>query len=184
MKKTFASIIIIALVLVSCKKEQNPFLISKNAIGFLTDTTQVKDLELVFPNDSIATYEGNETFNLPVNMVEIFDTNKNKLLILTPREISDSTSTIGNVRIVDSRYKTEKGISTLSTFKDIQKAYKISKIDNLINSVLISVNEINASFSIDKTELPANLRYDTSATIEAIQIPESAKIKFFFLYWD
>ena len=117
-------------------------------------------------------------------MVEIFDTNKNKLLILTPREISDSTSTIGNVRIVDSRYKTEKGISTLSTFKDIQKAYKISKIDNLINSVLISVNEINASFSIDKTELPANLRYDTSATIEAIQIPESAKIKFFFLYWD
>ena len=160
MKKTFASIIIIALVLVSCKKEQNPFLISS-----------LKQTLLV-------------AFNLPVNMVEIFDTNKNKLLILTPREISDSTSTIGNVRIVDSRYKTEKGISTLSTFKDIQKAYKISKIDNLINSILISVNEINASFSIDKTELPANLRYDTSATIEAIQIPESAKIKFFFLYWD
>lgn len=184
MKKTIASILIISFLFVSCKKEQDPFLISNKSIGFLTDTTQVKDLELIFPSDSIATYEGNETFSLPVNMVEIFDTNNNKLLILTPREISDSTSTIGNVRVVDSRYKTDKGISILSTFKDIQDAYDISKIDNLINAIVISVNEINASFSIDKTELPANLRYDTSFKIEAVQIPEDSKIKYFFIYWD
>jgi len=183
MKKTFASIVIIALVLVSCKKEQNPFLISENAIGFLTDTTQVKDLELAFPNDSVVNYKGDETFKIPMNMIEIYDNDKNKLLILTPHKMSDSTSAIGNIRIVDSRYKTEKGISTLSTFKDIQDNYKISKIDNLINSIVVSVNEINAAFSIDKTELPANLRFDMNLKIEAIQIPDNAKIKFFFINW-
>jgi hypothetical protein len=49
--------------------------------------------------------------------------------------------------------------------------------------VVVSVNEINASFTIDKTELPGGLRFDMDATIDAIQIPEKAKIKFFMLHW-
>ena len=105
-------------------------------------------------------------------------------MTLTPNNIADSSATITNIRINDSRYKTEKGITTLSTFKDIQETYKISKIDNLINSIVISVNEINAQFAIEKTELPANLRYDMSTNIEASQIPDNARIKYFFINWD
>ena len=67
--------------------------------------------------------------------------------------------------------------------KDINAAYKISKIDNLINSIVVSVNEINASFTIDKKELPASLRFDMDMTIDPIQIPEKAKVKFFILHW-
>lgn len=150
----------------------------------LTDTTQVKDLKMVFPNDSIANYKGDATFNIPLNLVEVYEKGGNLLLTLTPRKISDSTSTISNIRIEDSRFKTEKEISTLSRFKDIQDTYKISKIDNLINSVVISVNEINAQFAIDKTELPENLRYNMNSKFEASQIPDNARIKYFFINWD
>ncbi|MCK7592020.1 hypothetical protein M0G43_15635 [Subsaxibacter sp. CAU 1640] len=184
MKKYYIYTIILTLVLSSCKKEQDPFLVSKQGVGLLNDSTQVKDLKLVFPKDSIANYKGDSTFKIPMNLIEVYEKNGKLLLSLTPKTIADSTSTISNVRIEDSRFKTEKNISTLSRFKDIQAAYKISKIDNLINSIVISVNEINAQFAIDKNQLPANLRYDMGLKIEASQIPDNAKIKYFFINWD
>ena len=175
----------ILLIFVSgCKNEKDPFLVSKNQIGFLTDSSKVKNLKAAFPNDSVVNYRGDSTFNIPMNMVEVYEKSGDLLLVLTPKKISDSTSTITNVRINDPRFKTKEGISTQSRFRDIQKAYKISKIDNLINSVVVSVNEINAQFAIDKTELPANLRYDMNLKIESSQIPDMARIKYFFINWE
>ncbi len=184
MNKSIFTLLIITILFFGCKKEEDPFLVHKNSIGFLRDSTQVKDLKMAFPNDSIVNYKGDTTFNIPMNLVEVYEKGGNLLLTLTPNRIADSTATINNIRINDSRYKTEKGISTLSRFKDIQDTYKISKVDNLINSVVISVNEINAQFAIDKTELPSNLRYDMSSRIEVSQIPDNARIKYFFINWD
>lgn len=184
MKKFIVVLTIVSLCLSSCKKEADQFLISKDSIGLITNKTKIGELKNLFPNDSIVNYTGNSTFNIPMNTIEISEKGGNLLLVLTPNIKSDSTSTISNVRIVDSRYKTGKGISTLSTFKDIHDNYKISKIDNLINSVVITVNEINAQFAIDKKELPANLQYDMDLRIEAAQIPDKAKIKYFFINWD
>lgn len=184
MNKYILSLLVFTLVFSSCKKEQDIFLISKKSIGLLTDSTQVKDLKMVFPNDSVVNYKGDTTFKIPMNMVEVYDQEGKLLLTLTPKKMSDSTSLITNVRIEDVRYKTDKKISKLSTFKDIEGAYKISKIDNLLSSLVISVNEINAQFAIEKTELPANLRYDMNLNFEASQIPDNAKIKYFFLNWN
>lgn len=184
MFKPFLLFLILLVFLSSCKKEEAPFSVNKNSIGLLTDSTQVKNLKSVFPDDSIVNYKGDSIFKIPMNLVEVYEKNGKLLLTLTPNKISDSTSTITNIRIEDSRFKTEKGISTLSTFKEIQDAYKISKIDNLINSIVISANEINAQFAIDKKELPANLRYDMNLNIEESQIPDNAKIKYFFINWD
>ncbi|NCQ15805.1 MAG: hypothetical protein GW810_13615, partial [Flavobacteriales bacterium] len=89
-----------------------------------------------------------------------------------------------SVQIFDSRFKTDKNLSILSTFKDINSNYKITRIDNLINTIVVTVNEINASFTIDKKELPANMRFDRTLKIEAIHIPDNAKIKFFFINWN
>ena len=47
----------------------------------------------------------------------------------------------------------------------------------------MSVDEINAYFTIDKNELPEDLRYDMNKKIEAISIPPTAKIKDFFIQW-
>jgi PBP1b-binding outer membrane lipoprotein LpoB len=184
MYKPFLSIILLSLFLLSCKKEQNPFEISKQHIGLLTDSTQVKDLKTIYSNDSIVKFISGDEFTGNINDIEIFEKGGKQLLVLTPSQALDSTSTIQSIRIMDSRFVTEKNISSLSTFKDISSNYKISRIDNLINSVVVSVNEINASFTIDKKELPANLRFDMDLKIEAIHIPENAKIKYFFVNWN
>lgn len=176
--------IAVSFMFTNCGKDVDPFLIQKHHIGNLTDSTQVKDLKVVFKDDSIANYNGNNEFTRNINTIEILDTNGSALLSLSPRRRGDSTAVISSVRILDSRYKTKKGISILSTFKDINEQYTISKIDNLINSVVVSVKEINAAFTIDKKELSSNLRFDRNISIEASQIPDNAKIKYFFVHWQ
>jgi len=184
--KNLIAIIVLTGLMISCtsEKEQNPFLIKKQSIGLLTDSTKVKDLDLVFPKDSVVTpsIKGDE-FTGQNNDFEIYSSEGKKALILTPSQTLDSTAVFESVRIISENYKTEKDISTLSTFKDIKDAYKISSINNLINSIVISVNEINASFTIDKKELPANLRFDMTLKIEPVQIPDAAKIKYFIIHW-
>ncbi|WP_303318119.1 hypothetical protein Q4Q34_11710 [Flavivirga abyssicola] len=184
MYKTFLSLIILGLLFSSCNKEQDPFEVGKHHLGLLTDSTQVKDLKNVFVNDSLVKFTSGDEFAGSKNNIEIFEKGGKKLLVLTPEQALDSTSTIESIQIIDPRYKTDKGITTLSTFKDISGTYKVSKINNLINSVLITVNELNASFVIDKEELPANLRFNMDVEIEAMHIPENAKIKYFFLNWN
>lgn len=184
MHKSILSLLALALLLSSCKKEQDPFEVSKQHIGLLTDSTQVKDLKTIFTADSISKYISGDEFSGSINNIEIFKKGGEKLLILTPGNVLDSTSTVESIQIIDPQYKTAKGISTLSTFKDINAAYNISKIDNLINSVALSVKEINASFVIDKKELPANLRFDLDLKFEEAHIPDNAKIKYFFLMWN
>lgn len=184
MRHSFLGLIALTLLFFCCKKEQNPFEVGKQHIGLLTDSTQVKDLEIIFSNDSISTFISGDEFTGSKNNIDIFEKGGKKLLVLTPQNSLDSTSVIESVQIIDSRYKTAKNISTLSTFKDISSAYKISKINNLINSIVINVNEINASFAIDKKELPANLRFDMNLKIEETHIPDNAKIKYFFINWN
>lgn len=183
MKKSIITLAVAALVCFSCSTKSENFSITNNSIGNLTSTTQLKDLETVFENDSIVKYVPGGEFTASINEVEIFEKGGKKLLTLSPETITDSTSVIKTIQIFDSRFKTNKSISKLSTFKDIQDNYKISSIDNLINSVVVSVNELNASFTIDKKELPSNLRFDMSLRIEASQIPDAAKIKYLFLNW-
>lgn len=185
MKTILIALLICTLLLTSCTKNSapNPFIVNKNHIGLLTDSTQVKDLKAIFSSDSVVQYKSENEFAGLINSIEIYEKGGKKLLDLSPKKALDSTSVISSVRIVDARYQTEKKISVLSTFKDLNEAYKISKVDNLINAIVVSVNELNASFTIDKKELPASLRFDMDLEIDPIQIPERAKIKYFMLHW-
>lgn len=182
MKNPFFFLVILSFLFAGCNQEQDPFQISKQHIGLLTDSTQVKDLKIIYAKDSIVKSDDNG-FSGYNNDIEIFEKGGNKLLSLSPRNPTDSTSYIQSIRVFDSRYKTDKNVTINSTFKDIAKNYKISHIDNLINSIVISVNDINASFTIDKKELPANMRFDRSLKIEETHIPDDAKIKFYFITW-
>ncbi|MBO6608031.1 hypothetical protein [Psychroserpens sp.] len=183
--KYLLTIIIVAILFTNCAldKAQDPFEISKQHIGLLTDSTQVKDLNMAFPQDSIVNAIKGDEFSGQDNDIHIYDKDGNELLVLTPSHALDSTAVIKSVRIMNDNYNTSKNISINSTFKDIKDNYKISSINNLINSVVISVNEINGSFTIDKKELPANLRFDMTLKIEAVQIPDHAKIKYFMIHW-
>jgi len=182
LKKIILLLVIIS-VFSSCKKEINPFLISKYNIGHLTDSTQVKDLESVFVNDSIVKYISGNEFTNNINDIEIYEKGGIQLLVLSPTQSLDSTATIRTVKVIDPRFTTAKGLSPNSTFKDIDTNYKISNIQNTLRNIIVSVNEINAYFTIDKSELPANMRFDMNLKIEVIQIPAEAKIKDFYFYW-
>ncbi len=183
MKKTILLFIVLISFFNSCKKEIDPFLVSKQNIGLLNDSTQVKDLEAVFINDSIVKYIGGDEFTGNINDIEIFEKGGKLLLILTPSQSLDSTSTIKTIRIIDTRFKTSKGLNTASTFKDIKDSYKISSIQNTLRNLIVSTDEINAFFTINKKELPSNMRFDMGLKIEAIQVPDAAKIKDFYMLW-
>jgi hypothetical protein len=184
MNKLIFSFILLAIIFTSCKKEQNPFEIGKQHIGLLTDSTQVRELKNIYANDSIVRFISGDEFTGNINNIEIYEKGGKKLLTLTPKQALDSTSTIGSVRILDERYKTENDISIASTFKVINSNYKISRISNLINSIVIAVDEINSNFTIDKNELPANLRFDMNLKFEPTHIPDDAKLKYFFVNWN
>jgi hypothetical protein len=144
----------------------------------------VNALKVVFANDSISKYIGGDEFTGSTNTISIFEKGTGVLLLeLDPNYSLDSLSTIRTVRIMDARFKNKDGLNTLSTFGDINSKYTISSIQNTLRSLIISVDEINAYFTLNKTELPEEMRYDMNQKIEAISIPETAKIKDFYMQW-
>jgi len=168
----------------SCSKKLDPFLITEQSVGLLTDSTLVKDLKLVFPNDSLNQFIGGDEFLGKSNIIKIFEKKTQKLLLeLTPKEPLDSLSTIQNIRIIDNRYKTGKAIDKFCDFGCLSSKHKISSIQNTLRNIIVSIDEINAYFTIDKKELPENLRYNMSLKIDKVSIPQSAKIKDFFIQW-
>ncbi len=174
---------LITISLIACGRDSDPFLIDSTRVGTLTKEVRINQLDSVFSEDSIVrSGSGNEFLNSN-NEIQIFDKEGKPLLILEPIQQFDSTSTIGYIQILDSRFQTEKGLSNMSTFGEVVENYQISRIENTINSAVVFIDELNLYLTIDKKELPASLRFDTDAKISASQIPDNAKIKYFMVSW-
>ena len=116
--------------------------------------------------------------------VEIYDKEGNKLLLLSPEDENDPNATVTNVQVFDARYKTDKGLTSGSTFKDVKANYTVSNIETTINSVVVFLKDSEIYLTIDKQQLPENLRYNPNAKIEASQIPDGAKFKYFMIGWE
>ena len=182
--KHYLFLAILLGLFVACDKTTDPFLITTNSAGLLTDSTMIKELKTVFINDSLSRFIGGDEFTGNTNTISVYEKESGALLLeLDPNTALDSLSTIRTVRIMDPRFKNQDGINTLSTFGDLNSNYSISSIQNTLRSLIISVDEINAYFTISKKELPEEMRYNMNKKIEAISIPESAKIKGFYLQW-
>jgi uncharacterized protein YerC len=184
MLKNLLLLIITGSLFISCEKEQDPFLISANSVGKLTRDVQINELDSVFAQDSIVKQVNEGEFYRKSNEIEIYDQEGKKLLLLEPVQAFDSTSTVGFIQVLDPRFKTAKGLGKESTFKDIVENYNISRIENTLSAAVIFIDEINVYVTIDKKQLPAELRYDTQSRIQASQIPDEAKIKYFMIDWD
>jgi len=184
MKKLKLVIVAIGIAFTSCQKKADPFLVTPTSVGALTNTSTVSDLETIFANDSIVKHIAGDEFVGNSNNIEIFDKQGNQLLILEVKDELDSTATFKNIRVVDPRFKTEKGFNAASTFKELTENYTISKITNTLSVAMVTIDEINAYVAINKKELPEALQFDTRSKIEATQIPDTAKIKYFWLDWD
>jgi hypothetical protein len=182
-KLQLTSVLVIALILINCKNERDPdFLINNLQVGKLMRTSPVSDLETIYSNDSIVRDTSLPTLVSNANTIKVFEKGGQHLFTLTPN--GDSIPKIGIIRVLDPRFKTEKGIGLQSTFKEIKDKCVIKKIVTSLNNVIIFIENSDVYFTIDKEELPASLRYDTSINIEEVQIPDDAKIKYLMIGWD
>lgn len=183
MKKTILALSTITIIATSCKRDLEPFLVKNQNIGKLTDSTIVKDLDVIFAKDSLIKPIAGDEFAGSINTIEVYEKGGKHLLSITPKQVLDSASTISIVKFKDPRYKTEKGINNLSTFGDIETNYTISKIQNSFKSVSVFVKGSPMMFLFDKNDLPAEFRFNMNKTIEAANIPSKAKIKHFMIGW-
>jgi len=78
----------------------------------------------------------------------------------------------------------EKGIGLNSTFEDIKEKYTISKILTSLNNIVIILKNTDVYFTIDKEELPSTIRYNSNLNIEAVQVPDEAKVKYMMVGWE
>lgn len=183
-KKILNAVLILSIAMACNNKEDDPFLINAVQVGPLKKESKINKLDSIFPNDSIARQTSGTQQLRSTDEIKIFDENGKALLSLEPLQDFDSTSTVGYIRVLDARFKTKGGLNINSTFKEVQENFTISRIENTINAAVVFLDEINAYITIDKKQLPANLRYDTNAKINASQIPDDAKIKYFMIYWN
>ncbi|MBQ0736086.1 hypothetical protein [Aquimarina celericrescens] len=186
MTNRFFQILILSTLLFNCQNEEkpNPFDISHHRIGLLTNEIRVHQLDSIFAKDSIVKIKIGDQSLRNTNEIEIFEKGGAKLLVLEVTKESDPTSTIQNIQIIDPRYKTNSGLSSSSTFKDIKDHYTISKINNTLSTAVIFIDSIQAYFTIDKKELPKKFQSNTDTKIEVSDIPDSANIKHFWIHWD
>lgn len=185
MYKKALLIIGLCLSILSCTSdEENPFLITSTQVGPLKKQIKINQLDSIFKGDSIVRQTSGPQEFRSTDEIKIFSQDGNALMSLEPLQEFDSTSTIGYIRVLDARYETKHGLNIKSTFKDIVENYNISRIENTINSAVVFIDEINAYITIDKNQLPTDLRYDTDSKIMASQIPDNAKIKYFMIYWN
>jgi hypothetical protein len=170
-------------MMISCKTEpENAFLITKGRVGKLQNTSLVADLESIYSQDSLVRDTSDIKIGSIGRNIKVFEKGGKLLLTLTPS--GDSIPRISNIRIHDPRYTTQKGIGLASTFKDIKDNYGIRKIVTSMNNVVIFIQNSDIYYTISKEELPASLRYVGSTNIEAVQIPDKAKIKYVMVGWD
>jgi hypothetical protein len=171
------------LFCLNCKKEvDTTYLITKTSIGKLDKSSLARDLEVIYDQDSIVKDTARLMIGFGAKKIDVFEKGGTHLLTLTPT--TDSIATIQNVRIQDNRFTTEKGIGLHSTFKDIKDNYELGKLLTSMNNVVVFIKNSDLYFTIDKKELPSSLRYGSSRNIEAVQIPDKAKIKYMMLGWE
>ncbi len=184
MKRLFILTTLSVLLLTQCGKDSDPFLITKDSVGPLTKQTQMRQLDSIFANDSIVSLREIDEAPETQGEVEIFEKGGKKLMLLSPEDEEDPNSRITNIQIFDDRYLTEKGLGKGSTFADLKANYEIVAIENAINSVVIFLKDSDVFITIDKKQLPEELRYNFNAKVEATQIPDTATFKYFMIGWD
>ena len=186
--KAIFVLISIFLISISCNKNTD-FLIEKNRVGKLNKTTKVFELSNIFAKDSIveklsknkANQGAKSKYFRDDDQYLVYDKKGKHLLTIIPIQQHDSLSKLKSVEIFSNRFKTKKGVSLYSPFKDIIASYPIS-ITNTLTSAHIDIDDLNATMAIDKKEIGINEFNREKININ--QIPSLAKIKHFTVWFN
>lgn len=176
--------ILVTLLIISCSNH-NKFKIEKGKVGLIDQTTTVKDLKVIFKNDSIVSNlsEGalGDNYFQDDDEYLIYEKGGKHLLTIVPQEQLDSTSTIKSIEIHDPRFKTNEGINLNSNFSEINSSNNL-RPESTLQSVTLFLDELNATIAIDKQEL--GLRDYGTQKVSLEQIPDLAKMKSFIVWFN
>lgn len=171
----------------SCEKN-NDFLIAKNQVGKLDNTTKISEIEALLASDSVVTTKAKNAYGYPISSVvegvEVYSASGQKILKITPDNSLDTISHIENIRILSNKYKTKNGLSIGSTFAELKKHHDISEIQTSLKSVIITLKDLNAFVSFDRNILPSEVRFDLDADIKPTMIPDDAEINRFWINFE
>lgn len=187
MLKKILVLCFVLFLFVQCANE-NEFLIEKGVVGVLNKQTQINELEALFVQDSIVSNlsaeneNADQMFNAKNDEYIVYAKGGKKMLEIVPENANDSTSSIKSIQIYDSRFKTEKGLSLLSNFRDINENYIVNNIETTLTSATLFIDELNATIAIDKKELGVNPFSRDEISLD--QIPDIAKIKYFTVWFN
>ena len=176
--KKIITLFIIGLIFIQCNKDDRT-LIAKNQLGKITKSTSVDDLDQMFSKDSVVKLPKNSAL---FNKYMVYNKAGKQLLTIKLKIQRDSIKGIENIKIFSDEYKTDKGLSTSSTFKDILDNYSINKIQPSFTAAVVFIDEINTTIALDKKDLKLN-EFDMNK-ISPDQIPDMAKIKYITIWFD
>lgn len=173
---------------ISCNRHAD-YLVEKGRVGKINKETKINELIDLFANDSLVvdlseaelSKDSEKKYFHEDDEYAVYNKEGKHLLTIIPLNQNDSLSTVKSVEIFNNKYKTKKGISLYSPYKDISTAYQLS-ITNTLLSAHIDIDELNATMSIDKKEIGIN-EFNRDI-IETDQIPDLARIKHFTIWFN
>lgn len=173
------------LLLGSCTRNEDTFLITKDSVGPLMRDTPISRLDSIFSKDSVvkSAYEG-ELRYASTERILIYEKSGVQLMEITPGLNNENIKVVENIKILNPRYATDEGISLHSTFKDIKNQYTINRIENSISSIVLFIDEAHLYIALDKSFLPEQYRWDLSRSIAIEDIPDQTVIKHFMIGWN
>ncbi len=158
---------------------QDEFLLAKHQAGAVVIGMTIDDLHAMHKPSStklVASYpEGMFTPLLEVYL----EGDANKAIPSLLIEIDKNRDWIvGNIKVNDSRFRTDKGIGVGSTLGAVRKAYAVKSIAFGEGPLYANVEDINMSFELDITNPPR----EWYKTRDQRLIPDSAKVVSVILY--
>lgn len=158
------------------------FLISRHRVGIFSKGMSVSDLYKTIPDEQIKKTIGYGEFADDIyDDYEVYDSDGKLILVLTPAQNGNVNSQINRISILDHRFTTAEKIGLNSTFSDFDKLYPNENISADMEHIVVGIEEVNAIFSIKKTELQDG--WWNGEGIDTSKIPNSAKFDGFTIWW-
>lgn len=158
--------------------------ITKSSIGGITREMTIGDILKRIPVAQVKlTEEHGEFADDRYDSYMIYTRLHEPLLSLSPKERGDLTQRVNRVCVLNPLLCTESRISNRSTFGQIRKAYPITRIESDKEHIIVVVDEIHAYFAISKSKLPPTWWDEKTKRVDPSQIPDTAQVDSFILWW-
>ena len=117
-----------------------------------------------------------------VREYKVYELGGKHILTIKPNLQIDTIKSIESVQVFSDKYITDRGITTASVFSEVLDSYSINKIEPTFATATLFIDEINATFALDKKDLRID-EFDMRE-ISQDQIPDNAKIKYITVWFD